>query len=104
MQTRIESETRTVQLMLRLYCKDHHRSVDGLCLECQELSDYALTRLMHCKFGGKKPTCGKCTVHCYKPEMRKRIKEIMRYSGPKMLIRHPLIAIKHLIDGMKNVH
>ena len=101
MSNRLEREKATVQIMLRLYCKDHHHPRGGLCPKCQELSDYAMNRLSHCKFGESKPTCGKCTVHCYKPVMRERIKEVMRYSGPKMLFVHPITALRHLIDGRK---
>ncbi len=101
MSNRLEREKTTVQLMIKLYCKNYHHSVGSLCAECQELSDYAINRLTYCKFGESKPTCGKCTVHCYKPEMRKRIKETMRYSGPRMLLAHPIAAIRHLIDGRK---
>lgn len=104
MSSRLERETMTVQIMLELYCKDHHHSVGGLCPECQELSDYAMNRLAHCKFGESKPTCGKCTVHCYKPDMRIRIQEIMRYVGPKMIFAHPIVAIRHLIDAFKRVN
>ncbi|HZK56107.1 MAG TPA: nitrous oxide-stimulated promoter family protein [Desulfosporosinus sp.] len=100
----LERERTTLQMMIRHYCKVHHHSARVLCSECQGLSDYALTRLASCKFGENKPTCGKCTVHCYKPEMRKRIIEIMRYSGPRMLLIHPVIAIRHLIDGLKKVN
>ena len=98
---RLEQEKTIVQKMIRLYCKDHHDSASELCLECQELSEYAMNRLNHCKFGEAKPTCGKCTVHCYKPRMRNQIKEVMRYSGPKMIYTHPIAAIKHLLDGFK---
>lgn len=94
----LERERTTLQIMLKIYCKDHHHSAKVLCQECQELCDYALTRLTSCKFGESKSTCSKCTVHCYKPAMRKRIIEIMRYSGPRMLFRHPMIALRHLID------
>ena len=104
MPNRLEREKTTVQIMLRLYCKDHHDSVSGLCPECQGLADYAMNRLTHCKFGESKSTCGKCTVHCYKPIMRKSIIEIMKYSGPKMLFSHPIIAIRHLVDGLKKLN
>lgn len=106
MSNRLEREKKTVELMLRIYCKDHHHPADGLCLDCRELLNYALKRLTHCKFGEGKPTCGKCTVHCYKPEMRQRIIEVMRYAGPRMPLNHPIIAIRHLIDGFKknNLH
>lgn len=101
MSNRLEREKTTVQMMIRLYCKNQHHTIEGLCPECQRLSDYAMARLSHCKFGDSKPTCGKCTVHCYKPEMRQRIREIMRYSGPRMLFVHPIAALRHLMDGRK---
>jgi len=101
MSNRLEREKATMQIMLKMYCKRHHQSAAGLCPECQVLSDYALSRLTHCKFGESKPTCGKCTVHCYKPEMRQKIIEVMRYAGPRMPLNHPIIAIKHLMDGLK---
>lgn len=101
MSKRLEREKTAVQMMIRLYCKEHHHTAYVLCSECQEVTDYVMNRLAHCKFGENKPTCGKCTVHCYKPDMRNKIKEIMRYAGPKMLFAHPIIAIGHLIDGRK---
>ncbi len=104
MSNRLEREKMTVRKMIRLYCKGHHDSDRELCSECQELEQYAMNRLVHCKFGGGKPTCGKCPVHCYKPQMRKRIREIMHYSGPKMIYVHPIAAIRHLIDGFNKVN
>lgn len=101
MSKRLNREKTTIQMMLRLFCKERHHTLTGLCPECQELSAYALDRLAHCKFGENKPTCGKCTVHCYKPDMRQRIREIMRYAGPKMIFAHPLMGIRHLLDGFR---
>lgn len=98
---RINREKKTVEKMLRLYCKHHHGSKDELCEQCKELLDYAMIRLDKCKFGNNKPTCGNCTAHCYKPNMREKIIAVMRYSGPKMLFAHPVLAIAHLIDGYK---
>lgn len=102
MSARLEREKTTIQMMIKLYCRDHHHTDGKLCSQCQELLRYALSRLDRCKFGERKPTCAKCTVHCYKPEMREKIKEIMRYSGPKMIYTHPLAAIRHLVDGIKS--
>ena len=61
------------------------------------LLDYAYQRRDHCKFGEKKPTCKKCPIHCYKPDMKKKMREAMRYAGPRMMWYHPIAAIKHLI-------
>lgn len=101
MSNRLEREKATVKTMIKLYCKGHHQSDGELCSECKKLLEYAMSRLNHCKFGESKPTCAKCPVHCYKPEMRERIKETMRYSGPKMIYTQPIAAIRHLIDGMR---
>lgn len=94
--TRIEEEKDTVEMMIRLYCR-HHEGNTQLCDNCRALLEYARTRLTRCPFGNGKTTCRKCTVHCYKPEMKQKMKEVMRYSGPRMLLYHPLEAIKHVI-------
>ena len=44
-----------------------------------------------------KPTCKKCPIHCYKPDMKEKMREAMRYAGPRMMWYHPIAAIKHLI-------
>ena len=73
-------------------------TVSSLCPQCQALLDYAHKRLEHCKFGEDKPSCTRCPVHCYKPAMREQIRQVMRYSGPRMLLHNPIMAIRHLWD------
>jgi len=89
------SEKKTVSKMLRIYCRFKHGQYESLCPDCRQLNDYAHQRLERCKFGADKPPCQKCTVHCYKPEYREKIKEVMRFAGPRMLFFYPLDAIKH---------
>ena len=92
---RIKEEQRTVEQMVRLYCR--HKEGNGeLCGSCRELLDYARARLSRCPFGEKKKTCRLCQKHCYKPEMRRKMKEVMRYAGPRMLWHHPVSALRHL--------
>jgi hypothetical protein len=100
---RIAREKKTVKAMITLYCgAQHQRSSVDLCPQCSELLDYAWRRVDKCPFADKKPTCAKCTVHCYKPSMRQAIVEVMRYSGPRMIRKHPLLALAHIVDGLKN--
>jgi len=87
-------------LMIALYCLKHH-SFKGMCPGCKELLDYALMCLDKCPFQEGKTTCAKCPVHCYKPDMREGIRAVMRYSGPRMMYRHPVLTILHLIDGRR---
>lgn len=101
---RLERERRTVTVMIAMYCRAHHDPQGeggGLCAECAALHTYAMERVSRCPFGSRKPTCANCPVHCYKPEMRARIRGVMRYAGPRMLLRHPLLAVLHLADGMR---
>lgn len=93
----VRKEKETVTQMIHLYCRKKHHQ-DGLCDHCQELQDYALKRLSLCQFGENKTACSNCTVHCYKPEYRQRIKTVMRFSGPWMLLYHPVYAVKHLLN------
>jgi len=98
---RVARERATVSAMIRLFCRGRHGSQGTLCEECQQLQAYALCRLERCPFGEGKPTCANCPVHCYKPQRREQIREVMRYAGPRMLLRHPLLAIGHLLDSRK---
>ena len=97
---RIERERKTIDAMIRLFCRDRHGSRD-LCPSCEDLLDYSRKRLEACPYGEGKPTCTRCPVHCYKPEMREQIREVMRYSGPRMMWKHPVLAAFHLIDSRR---
>lgn len=96
--TRIEREKWTVQQMVRIYCKAHH-SGPHPCTECQELMAYAHARLDRCKFGERKGTCKKCPIHCYKPDRREQMRQVMRYAGPRMLLHHPIAALRHMLGA-----
>lgn len=98
---RIEREKKTVESMITIYCSHHHDTKDVPCSECQALLEYAHTRLDRCPFSGDKTTCAKCPVHCYKSEMRERVREVMRYSGPRMIYHHPILAVRHIRDGFR---
>ena len=95
-------ERKTVEAMIGLYCEKHHAPEGKLCAECQELFQHALERLDKCPFQEQKTTCGKCPVHCYRPASREQIRTIMRYAGPRMLLKHPLLALLHRLDTWKD--
>ena len=92
---RITREKKTVELMIRLYCRKKEKN-QTLCPSYEELLHYAHARLDRCPFGEKKSSCKQCTVHCYKPVLRKQMQKVMRFSGPRMLIYAPWAAIRHL--------
>jgi hypothetical protein len=96
MQKKTYREKRTISAMIDIYCREQHHK-DTLCEECQELLDYAQLRIDRCMFGQDKPACKVCPVHCYSPKMREKVKEIMKFSGPKMIYKHPVMAIMHIM-------
>ena len=99
-----EKEKRVVTLMIRLYCKKRHGTEKGLCPECAALAEYACERSNKCPFMENKTFCSNCRVHCYKPEMRSRIQKVMRFSGPRMIFYHPVMAIQHLVSSKREVN
>jgi len=82
--------------MISLYCRKKHGN-RVLCPECESLRDYAMERLSKCVFGGGKPACVDCKVHCYRTNRREEIRRIMRFSGPRMLLYYPKDFIRHLL-------
>jgi len=94
-------EWETMEAMIRIHCRDHHRSNATLCAECQGLLDYAAVRLKRCRFGAAKPTCAKCPVHCYLPARRQQVKAVMRSAGPRMAWEHPVMSLRHWLDGLR---
>jgi len=95
--SRIQREKDTIRIMVELYCRKNHRTKNTLCPECSALLDYAFQRLDKCVFGNEKPACSKCKVHCYRKDMREKVRRVMRYSGPRMILVHPKAAIDHII-------
>ncbi|HIT97215.1 MAG TPA: nitrous oxide-stimulated promoter family protein [Candidatus Merdimorpha stercoravium] len=90
-------QRRVLERMIGLYCRGRHGSRMGeFCPRCEELYRYALRRLGGCPFGSEKPNCSSCRVHCYAPAMRERIREVMRYAGPRMLWCYPGDALAYL--------
>ena len=98
---RLAREYKTISAMVWMHCHDLHGEDAGPCDECRELLAYAARRVDRCVFGEDKPTCANCTVHCYNAAMRDRMRAVMRYAGPRMLLRHPVLGIAHLLDGRR---
>jgi hypothetical protein len=97
-------ELKTIETMVRMYCRGHrHQGRAPLCSDCGALFEYAKRRLERCAFGDAKPTCANCVVHCYKADMREQMRVVMRWAGPRMMLRHPVMAIVHLIDERRPV-
>ena len=99
-ETKRQKEKDTVALMIEIYCKKLH-IYKHLCQECQQLKEYAFTRSDKCPFMETKTFCSNCKVHCNKKDMQDKIKEVMRFSGPRMIFYHPIQAISHIYESQK---
>lgn len=98
-------EFKTIAAMVHIYCKAHCDAKGDVanCPDCHAFLDYAHTKLDRCPYGQAKPTCNKCPVHCYKPDLKAKAREIMIYAGPRMLLPHPIMAIRHLLNERGSV-
>lgn len=101
MERKRQREKQVVHQMIALYCRSQHGHRDGLCPQCAELDAYARQRSDRCPFMETKTFCSNCKVHCYQPQMREKIRQVMRFSGPRMLFHHPAAAIRHVIETNK---
>ena len=99
-QSKRAREKETVSLMIAIYCRKKHGG-KTLCPDCAALDSYARQRSDKCPFMETKTFCSNCKVHCYKPDMREKIREVMRFSGPRMIFHHPVMAIRHVIESKK---
>lgn len=98
-------EMRVISQMICIYCEHNHVDArtetaycgEPLCPECAKIDAYAVTRTQRCKKMDEKTSCEECANHCYKPEEREYIREVMRFAGPRMITKHPIEAIRHLI-------
>ena len=97
-----DREKEVVRCMIKLYCRRNHHTRQGLCPQCAALEAYARQRTDRCPFMETKTFCSNCKVHCYRADMREKIREVMRFSGPRMLLVHPVLAIRHLIESHRD--
>ena len=109
----VEDEVRLVDSMIDLYAAAHHthssqvdaENIDAAVPDLEALKAYTHKRIEQCRYRSgkqKKPFCNVCPIHCYKPEMRRQIRAVMRYSGPRMLFRHPILSLQHLIGTIRS--
>lgn len=100
MSRRIRQERKALEKMISMYCRAKHQPKAGLCPACQSLLAYAQQRLEKCFFGGEKPVCAKCPIHCYARQRRQEIAAVMRYAGPRLVFRDPWAALLHLMHTL----
>ena len=94
-------ESKVIDTMIGIYCRHKHSTTNELCPDCKALSEYSYKRIKHCPLGEAKTSCQHCKVHCYQSEYREKIRQVMRFAGPRMIFSHPIMAVRHLISERK---
>ena len=99
-------EKRTISQMVALYCAGNHPACDRteaafcgepVCPTCKAVDDYSVMRTERCRQMATKTSCDECPYHCYRPDEREHIRAVMRYAGPRMITKHPVAAVRHLL-------
>ncbi len=112
---KVEKDQRVLLRFIRLYCDHRHAEaakaafvvpgLDGrvlgkrpilLCLSCRKLLAHALVKRARCPLDPK-PACKHCPVHCYHPTYRQNIREVMRFSGRRLVLSGRLDLLYHLL-------
>ena len=96
-----QREKKMISEMIALYCRKKHGAKGALCADCAALDAYMAARSDRCPRKAERTICARCPVNCYAPEMRRRIGEVMRFSGPRMILRHPAALAEHLVDALR---
>ena len=94
--SRVRRKIITVSVMISMYCRAKHGSI-ALCKQCSDIREYSIEKIWMCKIKTAGTSCSSCKVHCFSDSFREQIREVMRYSGPRMIFSHPILAIRHLI-------
>jgi hypothetical protein len=113
--TELYQDLKTLALFIQIYCRYKHKDAEKavaalkthnvsliagrdllLCPECQQLLAHAFTKRSHCPMHPK-PACKHCPSHCYHPSYRAQIREVMKYSGRKLLLSGRLDYLFHLL-------
>jgi len=90
-----EKDIRVLATFIGCYCRGKHRSPKGeLCPDCAGLLSYAEMKRRKCPLDPK-PDCKHCPIHCYGKAQRAKIREVMAYSGRRLLLRGRLDLLWH---------
>lgn len=68
------------------FLRSGHTESNRLCPDCAALLAHGIKKRSLCPLDPK-PSCKSCHIHCYTPEYRQKIREIMAYSGKRMILR-----------------
>jgi len=111
----LQRDLKTLANFIDVYCRHRHRdaakspaklkthdleAIVGrsplLCPACLKLLAHAFVKRSRCPMQPK-PACKHCPQHCYHPIYRQQIREIMKFSGRKLVLSGRLDYLYHLL-------
>jgi len=99
----VGKDSKVLEQFIQIYCENKHieaikseKSGVHLCHECHETLEYSKVRRKLCPLDPK-PPCKNCEIHCYRPDQRQKIRDIMRHSGMHLIKRGRLDMLLHYI-------
>lgn len=92
--------------MIKMYCQGNKHVTNKLnesmlCDTCDDLLKYSEFRTSKCPYISKTLYCVNCPTPCYKQEYREKMQSVMKYSGPRFLLKHPIYFIDHYLVDIK---
>ncbi|MFH1179497.1 MAG: nitrous oxide-stimulated promoter family protein [Candidatus Bathyarchaeota archaeon] len=101
MVSKVDKDIQVLRDFIQIYCETKHKDLEKidengikLCVECHETLRYSTWRREVCP-QDPKPTCKNCEIHCYLPDQRAKIKNIMRHSGMLLIKRGRIDLLLH---------
>lgn len=105
------SDLKVLAEFVELYCRKKHDPAERihllpeqlqvkhgksglLCSHCAELLKHGVAKRAACPLDPK-PTCKSCHIHCYSKEYRQKVREIMAFSGKRMILKGRLDYLWH---------
>ena len=97
----IPKEKENIRKTFGVYCKNHHGGRNGkLCPSCTALLATVFTKMDRCPYGITKPICDRCENPCFSKSQNIEFRKIMTANQKSMLLRHPIMTIKHKLASM----
>ncbi|WP_367277228.1 nitrous oxide-stimulated promoter family protein [Oceanispirochaeta sp.] len=97
-----ELDIKTLRRTYSLYCRANHLDPSKfLCQTCTADLNYSNQKTLKCPFKKYGRTCSSCKVHCYDKDHRDRIRTVMRFTGPRLILHNPVLAGRHLFLTLK---
>ena len=97
----IPKEKENIRKTFGVYCRSKHNTEgDKLCPKCTALLTTIFTKIGRCPYGITKPICEKCETPCFGEKSTNEFRSIMSSAQRKMLLSHPMMTIKHKLQGL----